>query len=72
MKRTFLSGILGMFILGSAFATTSVKFTCSEATLGGAPGTIEATVKTNKKGTQIITCTYFLTPTINTVAVSSQ
>lgn len=67
MKRAFLSGILGMFILGSAFAATSVKYTFSDVQFVDAAGnvvatgTIQAGVKTTRK-TQVINCGYFTNP----------
>jgi hypothetical protein len=67
MKRLFLSGVLGVFILGSVFAATSVKYTFSDVDYLDASGnvvatgTIQATVKTTRSG-QVITCGYFTDP----------
>ena len=67
MKRVLLSGILGVFILGSAFAASAVKYTFTDVQFTDASGnvvatgTIQAGVKTTKK-TQVITCNYFTNP----------
>lgn len=67
MKRVLLSAILGVFILGSAFAATSVKYVFQGAQFRDASGqvvatgTIQAGVKTTRK-TQVITCNYFVSP----------
>jgi hypothetical protein len=67
MKRVLLSGILGVFILGSAFAASAVKYTFTDVqyldAAGNvvATGTIQAGVKTTRKS-QVITCNYFTDP----------
>ena len=62
MKRVLASGILGVFLLGSVIAADSVKFTFSDVMYpDGQKGTVEATVKTNKKST-VTTCSYFSDP----------
>ena len=60
MKRALLSGFLGMFILGSAFAASAVKFTFTDVQLVDASGevvkgTIQAGVTTNKS-TTVVNC----------------
>ena len=62
MKRIFATGILGMFLLGSAFAANVFKYTFSEVSYpDGRVGTIQASVKTNKKST-ITVCDYYTNP----------
>ena len=67
MKRVLLSGFLGMFILGSVFAATSVKFTFTDVDFVDASGnvvatgTIQAGVKTTKR-TTVVNCGYFTNP----------
>ena len=43
MKRILLSGILSVFMLGAAFAATSVKFTFQNAQFRDASGQVVAT-----------------------------
>ena len=62
MKRIVLSGVLGLFMLGSALAASDVKFTFSGVAFpDGQLGTIQAATKTTKK-TTITTCSYFSDP----------
>jgi hypothetical protein len=67
MKRVLLSGILGVFILGSAFAATGVKYTFTDVDFVDASGTVVATgtiqagVKTTRKS-QVINCGYYTDP----------
>ena len=67
MKRVLLSGILGVFILGSAFAASAVKYTFTGVQYRDASGnivatgTVQASVKTTKRN-QVITCNYFTDP----------
>jgi hypothetical protein len=67
MKRALLSGFLGMFILGSAFATSAVKYTFTDVQFVDASGavvgtgTIQAGVKTTRKST-VVNCGYFTNP----------
>jgi hypothetical protein len=66
MKRAFLSGVLGVFILGSALAAApTVKFTFSPVDLVDASGnvivddgTIRAGVKTTKRS-MVVHCGYY-------------
>jgi hypothetical protein len=61
MKRIMLTGILGMFLIGSAFADT-FKYTFSEVAYpDGRVGTIQASVRTTKKGT-VTVCDYNTNP----------
>ena len=67
MKRVLLSAILGVFLLGAAFAATSVKYTFTDVDFVDASGsvvatgTIQAAVKQNKNN-EVITCSYFTDP----------
>ena len=62
MKRIFATGILGMFLLGSALGANAFKFTFSDVAYpDGRVGTIQASVKTTKKGTFTV-CGYNTNP----------
>jgi len=67
MKRVLLSGILGVFLLGSAFAASAVKYTFTDVDFVDASGnvvatgTIQAGVKTTKKS-QVVNCGYYTDP----------
>jgi len=62
MKRIFATGVLGMFLLGSALAANVFKFTFEDVTFpDGRVGTIRASVKTTKKST-ITVCEYESNP----------
>jgi hypothetical protein len=62
VKRIIATGVLGLFILGSAFAANAFKFTFPDVTYpDGRTGTIQAGVKTTKKGT-ITLCDYYSNP----------
>jgi hypothetical protein len=51
MKRILVTGILGMFLLGSAMAANTFKFTFTDVQFpDGRMGTIFASVRTTKKG----------------------
>src|SRR5688500_6916694 len=62
MKRILASTVFAMFLLGSAMAADSVKFTFANVAFrDGQKGTIEGAVKTTKK-TTVTTCSYFSDP----------
>ena len=62
MKRMFATGILGMFLLGSALGANVFKYTFTDVSYpDGRVGTIQASVKTTKKGT-ITVCGYNTNP----------
>ena len=62
MKHILATAILVMFMLGSAFAANVFKFTFSDVAYpDGRVGTIQASVKTTKKGT-ITVCGYYTNP----------
>ena len=62
MKRIMAVAILGMFLVGSAFAANVFKFTFSDVSYpDGRVGTIQASVKTTKKGT-VTVCDYYTNP----------
>jgi hypothetical protein len=65
MKRVFLAGVLGVFILGSALAASAVKFTFTGVDLVDASGavvvengTIRAGVKTTRRS-NVVHCGYY-------------
>ena len=52
MKRIIAATVLGMILLGAAFAANTFKFTFPDVTYSdGRQGTITASVKTTKNGT---------------------
>lgn len=62
MKRIMLTGILGMFLIGSAFAANVFKYTFTDVAYpDGRVGTITASVKQTKKST-ITVCGYNTNP----------
>jgi hypothetical protein len=62
MKRIFATAIFGMFLLGSALGANVFKFTFSDVAYpDGRVGTIQASVKTNKKGS-VTVCGYYTNP----------
>ena len=62
MKRIFATGVLGMFLLGSATAANVFKYTFSDVAFpDGRVGTIQASIKTSKKGT-VTVCGYYTNP----------
>jgi hypothetical protein len=62
MKRILATGILGMFLLGSAIAANVFKYTFTDVAYpDGRVGTIQASVKTTKKGA-VTVCDYNSNP----------
>ena len=62
MKRILATAILGMFLVGAALAANTFKFTFSDVAYpDGRVGTIQASVKTTKKGT-VTVCDYYTNP----------
>jgi hypothetical protein len=62
MKRALVITILGLFLFGSALAANAFKFTFSDVTYpDGKVGTIQASVKTTKKGS-VTVCDYNSNP----------
>jgi hypothetical protein len=62
MKHILATAILVMFLLGSAFAANVFKFTFSDVAYpDGRVGTIQASVKTTKKGS-VTVCDYYTNP----------
>jgi hypothetical protein len=67
MKRVLLSGVLGAFLLASAYAATAVKYTFTDVDFVDASGnvvatgTIQAGVKTTRR-TTVVNCGYFTNP----------
>ena len=62
MKRALIITILGLFLFGSALAANVFKFTFSDVAYpDGRVGTIQASVKSNKKGT-VTVCDYYSNP----------
>ncbi|HEX8091155.1 MAG TPA: hypothetical protein VF762_20030 [Blastocatellia bacterium] len=62
MKRILATGILGMFLLGSAIAANVFKYTFTDVAYpDGRVGTIQASVKTTKKST-VTVCGYYTNP----------
>ncbi|HXG91128.1 MAG TPA: hypothetical protein VNN73_02010 [Blastocatellia bacterium] len=62
MKRILAITVLGLFLIGSAFAGITFKYTFPDVMYpDGQKGTIQAAVKQNKNGT-VTTCSYFSDP----------
>ena len=62
MKRALIITVLGLFLFGSALAANVFKFTIPDVAYpDGRVGTIQASVKTTKKGT-VTVCDYYSNP----------
>jgi hypothetical protein len=62
MKRVFATGVLSLFILGSALAANLFKFTFEDVSYpDGRVGTIQASVRINPRS-EITVCSYFSSP----------
>jgi hypothetical protein len=62
MKRVFATGVLSLFVLGSALAANLFKFTFEDVAYpDGRVGTIQASVRINPRS-EITVCSYFSSP----------
>ena len=62
MKRVLATGVLGLFVLGSALAANMFKFTFEEVLYpDNRLGTIQASVRINPRS-EITVCSYFSNP----------
>jgi hypothetical protein len=62
MKRMIAATVLGIILLGAAFAANVFKFTFPDVTYSdGRQGTIQASVKITKNGS-VTVCNYYSTP----------